>query len=151
MFFMRIDGEDTYLDVITIEDAKALMKDEIALYYQAETSTIWVKAHLFWNDEDGEEEFVETIKVEIHPSEPKCVSKQDAHDFQSPSFLGGLSENPGVWGSGGGVIKTECCMKCGCAKRTNTWAQDNSDGEQGLTSITYEPKLFLSDITEMEE
>lgn len=76
-------------------------------------------------------------KVAIEPAEPAC-SHGEGHDWQSPvEIVGGIDENPGVRGSGGGVIIDECCMHCGCQRQTDTWAQDRTDGEQGLTSVTY--------------
>lgn len=78
-------------------------------------------------------------KIAIEPTEPDC-SDDDGHDWQSPvEIVGGIDENPGVRGNGGGVIIDECCMHCGCQRQTDTWAQDYADGEQGLTSVTYRP------------
>jgi integrase len=45
---------------------------------------------------------VSTVRLE--PSEPDWQNEH-LHDWQSPwSVLGGLKENPGVWGHGGGVV-----------------------------------------------
>lgn len=74
--------------------------------------------------------------VEINPEEPECSG--DEHDWRSPySVVGGIKENPGVWGHGGGVIITEVCRHCGCYRVTDTWAQDRETGEQGLESVEY--------------
>src|SRR5690606_1602198 len=68
--------------------------------------------------------------------EPECADDQD-HDWQSPhEVLGGLEENPGVQGHGGGVIIREVCAHCGKYKITDTWA--NHGGQQGFTSVKYE-------------
>jgi hypothetical protein len=76
-------------------------------------------------------------KVTIEAQEPEC-SHKGGHDWQSPhEILGGLEENPGVWGHGGGVVIHEICAHCGQRKITDTWAQDMTDGEQGLTSVSY--------------
>lgn len=76
--------------------------------------------------------------VEIEPEEPDCVDGHD-HDWQSPhEVLGGLRENPGVWGHGGGVIMRDVCAHCGVYRVTDTWAQCRDTGEQGLTSVAYE-------------
>lgn len=89
-------------------------------------------------------------KVAIEPEEPACVAGQ-AHDWASPhEIVGGIKENPGVWGSGGGVIVHEACLRCGCGRVTDTWAQDMTDGEQGLTSVSYEPGSY-SDVLFDEE
>lgn len=70
--------------------------------------------------------------------EPECRSGHE-HDWRSPySVLGGIRENPGVWGHGAGAIIREICSHCGVYRVTDTWAQDLETGEQGLTSIRYE-------------
>ena len=46
---------------------------------------------------------------------------------------------------GGGVVIAEVCVQCGCKRTTDTWAQDRSTGEQGLTSVGYERKAFSAD------
>ena len=48
-----------------------------------------------------------------------------------------MAENPGVWGHGGGVIIEEHCTRCDATRTTDTWAQDGSTGQQGLTSVSY--------------
>lgn len=76
-------------------------------------------------------------KVAIEPVEPACLAGK-AHDWRSPfSVFGGLEENPGVFGHGGGAIRYECCAHCGKRRTVDSWAQDLSDGEQGLDSVTY--------------
>lgn len=78
----------------------------------------------------------ETHTIEIPPTEPDCCG--GSHDWLTPfSVVGGLKENPGVFGSGGGVIMTEVCRYCGCYEVTDTWAQNPENGEQGLTSVEY--------------
>lgn len=108
-------------------------------------STSWVKVYTWRDalalDDDGEITTIsfdrEAAKVTIEPIEPDCEDGQ-SHDWQSPiEVVGGLDENPGVFGSGGGVKITEVCRHCGCYRDTDTWAQDMSDGEQGLTSVSY--------------
>lgn len=41
-------------------------------------------------------------------------------------------------------------MLCGCGKLTDTWAQDPCDGEQGLTSVSYEARKYAEDIQRMK-
>lgn len=53
--------------------------------------------------------------------------------------MGGIVENPGVVGHGGGIKQCEYCSRCGCRRDTNTWAQDPEDGSQGHTVIGYTP------------
>lgn len=77
--------------------------------------------------------------VTLEPEEPACEDGRE-HDWQSPySVLGGSRENPGVFGSGGGVIIREVCACCGRYRVTNTWAQRPDTGEQGLREVRYEP------------
>jgi hypothetical protein len=95
-------------------------------------STQWIEVKV--EDDDG---YVEEVTVQLDPDEPECSCK-DGHDWQSPhSVLGGLEENPGVRGHGGGVIMTEVCAHCGRYRETDTWAQRPDTGEQGLRSVTY--------------
>lgn len=85
-------------------------------------------------DRDGERA---ERKVAFDPPEPKCTDGH-SHDWASPlAIVGGIAENPGVHGHGGGVIVHEVCAHCGLHRHTDTWATDPSDGEQGLTSVEY--------------
>lgn len=109
------------------------------------TETSWITVYVWRNgyvlDPDADE--VERIQIDrdshtivIEPDEPECTA--DDHDWQSPySVLGGLKENPGVWGKGGGVVITEVCSHCGMYRVTDSWAQRRDTGEQGLESIEY--------------
>ena len=102
--------------------------------------TIWINVLIF---EDGER--VDSVTVAIDPTEPACSGYED-HDWRAPhALVGGLKENPGVHGHGGGVVIAEVCVRCGCKRTTDTWAQDRSTGEQGLTSVGYERKAFSAD------
>ena len=93
--------------------------------------------------EDGER--VDSVTVAIDPTEPACSGYED-HDWRAPhALVGGLKENPGVHGHGGGVVIAEVCVRCGCKRTTDTWAQNRSTGEQGLTSVGYERKAFSAD------
>lgn len=77
----------------------------------------------------------ETLATPQH--EPDCAEGLE-HEWESPiEVVGGIESNPGVWGKGGGVVRTEVCAHCGCERTTDTWAQDSS-GRQGLTEVTYE-------------
>lgn len=80
----------------------------------------------------------ESHTIAIEPDEPDCEDGHE-HDWRSPySVLGGVKENPGVWGNGGGVLLKEVCAHCGTYRITDTWAQCPSTGEQGLHSTAYE-------------
>lgn len=88
------------------------------------------------------------ITATVDPDEPKCI-EGNSHDWDCPfEIVGGIKENPGVWGNAGGVIINEVCMNCGRGKRTNTWAQRRDNGEQGLTSVEYEEKFYIDDLEE---
>lgn len=106
-------------------------------------STMWIDISVHCDETDEHE----THTVQLDPEAPDCAG-DETHDWQSPhEILGGLEENPGVWGHGGGVLIHEVCMHCGCKKTTNTWAQRMDTGEQGLTSVSYEPGAYdLSDL-----
>ena len=96
-------------------------------------TTIWVRVWVYPEDDEDDRE---SHLIPVHPEAPDCIDPHD-HDWQSPEWLGGCEENPGVWGHGGGAIIREVCARCGVYRRTDTWAQDPDTGEQGLESIEY--------------
>jgi len=80
--------------------------------------------------------------VVLEPEAPECLAGQE-HDWQSPhELVAGIKENPGVWGHGGGVIIHEACLRCGCRRTTDTWAQRPDTGQQGLTEVRYEADYY---------
>lgn len=100
--------------------------------YGENTKTFWVDTYVI--PKEGDTVLVTTA---IQPNEPKCSKKK--HKWEAPyEKVGGLKENPGVFGSGGGIIIKEVCKHCDCRKETNTWAQRSDTGEQGLTSVSYQ-------------
>jgi hypothetical protein len=101
------------------------------------TSTVWISVSTYRKDADGEIYDEKGHTIAIDPEEPDCVDGEE-HDWRTPhSVLGGLKENPGVHGHGGGVICKEVCAHCGAYKITDSWAQNPETGEQGLDSIEY--------------
>jgi len=132
-------GEIYDIEAETIDEAI----DEMHLwmedvYFDRSDGTVFYSASLYEVDENGEiigfSLYDETM--ELHPDEPACTDGD--HDWQKPyELLGGLTENPGVWGKGGGIVYTEVCKKCGLYRTIDTWAQNRDTGEQGLTSISY--------------
>jgi len=118
-------------------------------YCDRAKSTSWVTVQIDCA-ETGEGEFV---TVQIDPEEPPCIrGGSGEHDWQSPhEILGGLRENPGVWGRGAGVIIREVCMLCGCERETNTWAQNPENGEQGLESISYDEGKYAHEVDRINE
>lgn len=107
--------------------------------------TRWITVYV---SEAGEEP--ETYKVAVEPTAPRCTAGGE-HDWRAPhSLVGGCERNPGVFGSGGGVLVLEACITCGCGRATDTWAQDPVDGEQGLRAVRYEPDAYVVDGHEAE-
>lgn len=102
--------------------------------YDTSGGTCWVRvvaANVFDPGDSAE------TTITIDPPEPDCA-RGHAHDWQTPhSIVGGMEENPGVWGNGGGIIMNFVCRHCGARKTIDTWAQDPTTGEQGLTSVSY--------------
>jgi hypothetical protein len=109
--------------------------------WDASESTFWIHDHAWPVDPVTSEELDADrvdVRVAFEPAEPNC-DHDGGHDWKSPhSVLGGLEDNPGVWGKGGGVVIREVCLHCGAYRVTDTWAQDRSTGVQGLESVTYE-------------
>jgi len=140
------DGSEQIINAADLSDAQEQARDWARggdWNLISEDSTIWVTVDVSRTivDGDGDEawEHAATVTVAIDPPEPECCVGGAEHDWQSPhALVGGLEENPGVRANGGGVIVIECCMRCGCQRTTDTWAQDPSSGRQGLTSVSYE-------------
>lgn len=106
----------------------------------SETVFVTVTAWRDGIDSDGKKCRIDESShtITIDPTEPECEDGED-HDWQSPlALVGGIESNPGVFGKGGGALICEACMRCGCGKTTDTWAQNPSNGQQGLTSVSYE-------------
>ena len=97
-------------------------------------STIWVDVRATDTSDPDE---TDTDTARIDPPEPRCTA--DEHDWQSPhEIVGGIADNPGVHGNGGGVTIDECCMHCGAHRHIDTWAHRPDTGEQGLESVSYD-------------
>lgn len=77
------------------------------------------------------------VTLTLHPLPPQCDGGHD-HDWCRPhSVVGGLRDNPGVFGSGGGVKIVEVCRHCGRRRHTDTWATHPATGEQGVERVWY--------------
>ena len=86
-----------------------------------------------WTGEESTEQHTE------HPVPPQCLDGADRHKWTSPiEIVGGIEDNPGVHGKGGGVVIHEVCRRCGSHRHTDTWATDGETGEEGLLSLSYE-------------
>ena len=134
IYTLRDDGGSTEtIETTDLDDARA----------QAET---WVRGGEWGDDgahvhvrieQDGEQ--IDSLTVSIAAREPRC--DRGEHDWQRPiALVGGIDENPGVWGHGAGVIIHECCMHCWMRRRTDTGAT-TSTGERA-PKISYEAKCY---------
>lgn len=112
--------------------------EEYADAYDPRDSTYWVTVYVAYEEGTTYPQRDEECKVRIDPTEPDCADGEE-HDWQAPfAVVGGIEENPGVWGNGGGVRQRTVCAHCGVYREIDTWAQDPADGEQGLESVEYE-------------
>jgi len=77
------------------------------------------------------------IDVDMPATMPACATGKH-HVWSAPhEVVGGIQENPGVWGHGGGVVIREVCRYCGRYKVTDTYATDTSNG-QPFTAVDFE-------------
>lgn len=118
-----------------------------------DSATSWVTVYSYRKGvaADGSIEDVdrESDDVAIDPTEPDCHDGED-HDWQTPhEIVGGIEENPGCWGHGGGVYIHHVCLKCGCRMTTDSWAQNPSNGVQGLDSVEYEEDYYEDRLEEL--
>jgi hypothetical protein len=131
-------GVEMEIDADTPEEAEEQAHEwarEGDYNFESGDSTIWARTWITPEDDPDDEWDVTTS---IDPPEPECPSG-GGHRWESPhELLGGLKENPGVRGKGGGVVINEVCVRCGCERTTDTWAQNMATGEQGLTSVSYQ-------------
>lgn len=122
--------------------------DDAALEYGEEwlrsgdwdrSKTLFLEAQVMPIEGDGDYgASLGSVRVTLHPEPPQCRGEE--HVWCSPyHILGGLKENPGVWGHGGGAMVKEVCSECGVYKLTDTWATNPCDGTQGHTSVEYLP------------
>lgn len=138
LYKCRSYGDELEIEADSMEEAAQEYVD--GGYWGEHDKTTWVKVYVdkVWTEDMGEDAMTESdsFTIAIDPEEPECF--EDEHVWCSPySVLGGLKENPGVWGHGGGVIIKEVCANCGMYKITDTWAQNPENGEQGLESVQY--------------
>ena len=79
----------------------------------------------------------DSVQIVLEPTAPACIGDGEHRWVSDFEWVGGIEDNPGVWGHGGGVIIDEVCEKCHLIQRTDTWGQDPMTGEQGLKVISY--------------
>ncbi|MEM7820034.1 MAG: hypothetical protein QW761_00300 [Candidatus Aenigmatarchaeota archaeon] len=117
--------------------------EEYASAYLPENKTYWcnVLTRRIGYDTESRAEVYDDLfcSVKIDPEEPPCVEGAE-HDWCAPiEVVGGIKENPGCWGHGGGVIMKMVCRHCRTYKIIDTWATDPATGRQGLKTVEYEP------------
>lgn len=144
---LREEGYDYCRDSIhtSVEDALETARGNVERgnYSDAE-GTIWIDVSVHC-EATGESQ---STTVQLDEDEPGCADGEE-HEWESPhEIVKGIAENPGVWGKGGGAIIHEVCLRCGCARITDTWAQRRDTGEQGLTSVSYDRELYSDEIAE---
>lgn len=147
---LREDGQTfSAVDAESAEQALATLEGELSWsdYCDGDEEPATTFARIYAvNPDDADDSAGRTFKLE--PPEPDCPD-HDEHDWQSPhAIVGGIAENPGVHGSGGGVVISECCMHCGCRRTTDTWATDPTNGTQGHTTICYSPGFYSDELSD---
>lgn len=139
--WFAMDGERNVWELIADDEESAIAEvlDCLREWNDDYPSTDWGEYWLAYSAEEPspDSDAWKQHTATLHPIEPECDDGE--HKWESPvEIVGGIKENPGVWGHGGGVRIQEVCLKCGCGKLTDTWAQRLDTGEQGLRSITYD-------------
>lgn len=144
-FILRDEGAEETIEVESVQDARRAARRWLREGdWDLSSGTLWVDAWVI-PVVDDEEQDGEQVTVQLDPPAPKCCDGE--HEWESPhAIVGGCRENPGVRGKGGGVVINEVCTKCGCGKTTDTWAQRPDTGEQGLTTVSYEPGRYSEEI-----
>lgn len=159
-YYVLVEDGVSYACYDTLDDARDDAADASSGDYGCVTETVWSDREIYEvrakNEREAltrprsRSEHVETVTVTIDPEAPPCDDDSPDHDWQSPiEIVGGIVENPGVWGHGGGVTITECCMRCGCRRVTDTWAQRGDTGEQGLRSVEYTSGFYDDRLPEL--
>ena len=104
----RCSSDDPVVTTLTPEQ---FAEEQFDAELYRDDSTTWVEIGAI--DADTDEEVHREVRT-VDPHEPECRSEVGEHDWGSPHpVLGGRVEDPGVWGTGGGVRITEVCCHCG--------------------------------------
>lgn len=139
--YREIDtGYEERIEAHTLDEAREIAEQWLRdgdWNMETAPKSIIVEADVITLDAEGDELDEERVEVRIDPPEPPCTEEE--HDWQSPQWLGGLAENPGVFGHGGGVIIHEVCAHCGWYRIRNTWDQDSPNGDPVETLQYREP------------
>jgi len=152
-YILRDSQTETEIEAASLAEARTRAKEWAREGdYDAEcfdSGTIWIEVQIIAVDADGDETIETVVTVALDPEAPECYEGGE-HEWSSPfEIVGGIKENPGVWGHGGGVVISEVCLLCGCKKTTDTWATNPDNGEQGLTSVQYEAEHYADKLTEL--
>lgn len=129
------DDEHLY-DIVmapSAEAALAIARANVAEGAYERDSTLWIAVKVTC-EATGEED---SDIVQLNPRAPRAPSCEPGHKHSWRADKGGLDENPGVFGHGGGALIYKVCSRCGVRKCINTWAQCFVTGEQGFTAVTY--------------
>ena len=162
IWYVLVEDGTAYAAVRTIEAARELASETDGDYGDDRTSTVWVDREIYEvraltvKDAlalpDDESERTETVTVAIAAIAPRCASRDDEHVWSDDvRFVGGLNENPGVFGHGGGVKVGRVCLRCGCQRVEDSWAQRPDTGEQGLDAVSYDDSDADSDLAYIGE
>ena len=124
------DGATLRIQADTIAEAREVAEGWLReAADEEERTTQWIDGYrgaLSGDDpEPGDEE---AITVQVDPEEPDCTGRA-GHMWGE--VAGSLQ------GHGGGVWYSEACAVCMLRRDTDTWAQRDDTGEQGLRSVTY--------------
>lgn len=145
-------GDSVYEVVVEKGDLETARQrcHELAEEYdppEPEDGTMWLQYIIDRStDEPDEWEYVEEFVLRIDPEEPPCVDADD-HDWQAPvEIVGGIEENPGVFGNGGGVVIVDVCLRCGCRRTKDTWARNPVTGDEGATRVSYDPEYYAAEV-----
>jgi len=126
------DGSDyDEVEAESIEAALEMALEDVEenLYRRRTTTWVDVAARDVATDE------VAGVLFTVEPEEPECDG-YGAHEWSAAwRLVGGLAENPGVFGHGGGVRIHDVCLHCRTERIRDTWAEWN--GQEGLESVEY--------------
>jgi len=128
-YTVDVDGFEIEIAADCAADAARAYVDDGE--WGADEATVFIPVRT--TDPDGETEW---FSFAIHPCEPKCTDGRRGHDWHRE---GGIAENPGVWGHGGGTVTTETCRHCGITRQTDTWASTPDGGHD--TRIQYQREV----------
>jgi len=104
--------------------------------------TVWVWRTAATIDDDGQLQYVEVDRdsylIVRDPPEPECeASESGEHRWEAPyKLVGGIRENPGVWGRGAGVATLQVCVLCGTCRNENT-ATQGANTEHDHDTVSY--------------